>query len=130
MARGTASERGGASTEAVVIVPVLLLVVLSVVQFGLWMHATAVAKATVAEAARAARAEGATDEDGRARGLEFLEQAGRTIIEGPELAVSRDGESVRVELRGVAADVLPGVRLPVRAVAHSPIEAFRPDTQE
>jgi len=110
-----------------VILPVLLLVVLTLVQFGVWYHANAVAKAAVAEAARAARAEGATDEDGRSRGSEFLAQAARTIVVDPQLTVSRDAEAVHVELRAVAANVIPGLRLPIRAVAQSPLERFRTD---
>lgn len=109
------------------ILPVLLLVVLTLVQFGVWYHANAVAKAAVAEAARAARAEGATDEDGRSRGSEFLAQAARTIVVDPQLTVSRDAEAVHVELRAVAANVIPGLRLPIRAVAQSPLERFRTD---
>ena len=123
-------ETGSASAEAVVILPVLLLVVLMLVQFGVWYHATAVAKAAVAEAARAARAEGATDEEGRARANAFLAQAGRTIIVDPELTVTRDAEAVRVELRAVAANVVPGLRLPIRALAESKVERFRPDLEE
>lgn len=120
-------ERGTAAAEAVIVLPVLLFVVLTVVQFGVWYHAVAVAKAAVAEAARAARAEGGTAEDGRVRGEAFLAQAGSTVVERPEIVVSRDAEVVRVELHAVAANVVPGVHLPIHAFARSVVERFRPD---
>ena len=66
--------------------PVLLLIIMSVVQFGLWYHAAAVAKAAVAEGVRAARAEGATAADGVGRHPGFP---------GPGRADDRRGCSAR-----------------------------------
>lgn len=107
--------------------PVLLLIIMSVVQFGLWYHAAAVAKAAVAEGVRAARAEGATAADGVAATQDFLAQAGPTIVEGVQLDVSRNADVVRVEIRATATNVVPGLSLPIHAVAESPVEVFRPD---
>ena len=53
------NERGDATVEAVLAVPVLLLLILMVVQFGLWYHASHTAKAAAQEGVRAVRTEGA-----------------------------------------------------------------------
>lgn len=105
--------------------PVLLFVILSVVQFGLWYHAAAVAKAAVAEGLRAASAEAGTETDGTATTQSFLAQAGPTIVRDVQLSVRRDPSVARVELRATAANVVPGLRLRVHALAQAPVERFR-----
>lgn len=118
-------DSGSVSTEVVLVVPALLLLVLLSVQFGLWYHASAVAKAAAEEGARAARAEGATAPDGEARARSFLAQAGPTIIERAQVTATRTAATAGVEVRGVAVNVVPGFRLPVNAVAASPVERYR-----
>ena len=122
-------DSGSVSTEVVLVVPALLLLVLLSVQFGLWYHASAVAKAAAEEGARAARAEGATAPDGEARARSFLAQAGPTIIEGAQVTATRTAATAGVEVRGVAVNVVPGFRLPVNAVAASPVERYRSPTE-
>ena len=48
-------ERGDAAVEAVLITPVLLFLIMVVIQFGLWYHASHVAEAAAQEGASAAR---------------------------------------------------------------------------
>lgn len=117
-------ERGDATTEAVLVTPVLLLVIAMVIQFGLWYHASHVAQAAAAEGVRAARADGASAVDGQARAEDFLAQAGPTIVVGPEVVVTRDARAARVEVKGHAVMLVPGLRLPIDAVAQSPLEEF------
>lgn len=123
-------DETGQAAEAVIVFPVLLLIIMSVVQFGLWYHASAVAKAAVAEGVRAARAEGGTGSDGSAVTEAFLAQAGPTVVQDVQLVVSRNDSVARVELRAKAANVLPGLRLPIHAVAESPVERFRPESEQ
>ena len=120
-------DESGQAAEAVIVFPVLLLLIMSVVQFGLWYHAANVAKAAVAEGVRTARAEGATGGDGAAATNAFLAQAGPTIVENVQLNASRDANVARVELRATAARVIPGLPLQIHALAESPVERFRAD---
>ena len=76
MSQRLRGERGEAVTETVLLVPVLLLLIMLVIQFGLWYHAEHVVQAAAQEGARAARAEGATAEDGRARAEQFVTTTG------------------------------------------------------
>lgn len=121
-------DESGQAAEAVIVFPVLLLLIMSVVQFGLWYHAANVAKAAVAEGVRMARAEGATGADGAAATNAFLAQAGPTIVENVQLSASRDANVARVELRATAARVIPGLPLQIHALAESPVERFRADS--
>ncbi len=114
---------------AVIVVPVLLLLILSVVQFGLWYHAADVAKSAVTQGVRVARAEGATGADGATATRDFLAVAGATSVQNVQLNVGRDANVARVELRATAARLIPGIPLPIHALAQSPVERFRASTE-
>ena len=126
---GGRGESGAASAELVLATPVLLVCILVIVQFALWSHASHVATAAAQEGARAARLEAGTAEAGEQRAQRFLEALGREVVERPEITASRDAEVAAVEVRGSAASVLPGYRLPVRGRSRGPVERFRADTE-
>jgi Flp pilus assembly protein TadG len=123
-------ERGAATTEAVLVTPVLLVLIMLVVQFGLWYHGSHVAVAAAQEGARAARLEGGSTEAGTARARSFLDSLGREVVGRPQVNAERNPSRARVEVRGTAVAVVPGLHLPIRAVSEGPVERFRPDTEE
>jgi Flp pilus assembly protein TadG len=125
---GIRDQRGDAATETVLIVPALMLLVLLVVQFGLWYDAQNVARAGAEEGARAARAETGTAAAGRVRAQQFLAQAAGNMIAGQQVTATRGASVATVTVTGEAAGVLPGFRLPVRASVASPLEQFDPPT--
>lgn len=118
-------EAGSVSAEVAVTAPALMILILLAVQFGLWYHASNVARAAAQEGVRAARVEGATAADGKAEAQRFLAETGSKVVDSSDVASTRDASSARVEVRGTVAGVLPGIHLPVRAVVQSPVEAFR-----
>jgi len=125
--RGSHGDDGIATTEAVLVTPVLLFLVMLVVQFGLWFHAQHVAQAAAEEGARAARALQASAGTGHDRAEAFLDQAGPTIIADRSVTSSRTADAVTVAVRGRSVNVVPGFTLPVSASATSPRERFRGD---
>jgi Flp pilus assembly protein TadG len=125
MARSPNCERGSATTEAVLVTPVLLFLVMLVIQFGLWYHAQHVVQAAAQEGVRTARVEGSTADAGRSRAVDFLASVGTTIIVGPVVTATRDADSAVVKVRGQAVTVVPGLKLAVAATATSPVERFR-----
>jgi Flp pilus assembly protein TadG len=120
-------EAGDAVTETVILVPVLLLLIMVVIQFGLWYHAEHVVQAAAQEGVRAARAEGSTSDAGRERAEQFLASVGGSVIDGPQVESTRDGRQASVVVTGKAVAVIPGVHLDVRAHATSPTEDFEAD---
>jgi hypothetical protein len=106
------NEQGEATTELVLVTPVLLLLIGFIIQFAVWYHASHVAQAAAQEGVRAARAFGGSAE------------AGPTIVRRPEVSAFRDAQSAHVEVRGFAPSVVPGMRLGVNAEAQSPTERF------
>lgn len=119
-------ESGQATTEAVLVVPVLMSLIMLVLQFGLWYHAEHVAQAAAQEGVRAARVEGGSAERGQRRTEDFLSRAGRTVLTGQSIRATRDPETASVRVQGRAVAVVPGLGLDVSASATSPVERFRP----
>lgn len=127
MSRRLWGEDGDAVSETVILVPVLLLLIMVVVQFGLWYHAEHVVQAAAQEGARAARAEGSSSDEGKARAERFLAATGGSIIDQPVVVVTRDTDHASVLVTGKAVAVIPGLHLGVRARAESPTEEFDAD---
>jgi Flp pilus assembly protein TadG len=117
-------ESGVATVEAVLVFPVLLLLVMVIFQFALWYHASGLATAAAQDGARAARVEGATAQDGRDRANALLDQTGRSILQRRQVIVSRTLMMARVEVRGTCIPLVPGLHLPIDAVAESSTERF------
>ena len=123
-------QDGAATTELVLVTPVLLLLVMLVIHFGVWYHAAHVATSAAQEGARAARLEGGTQAAGVARAEQFLASLGPEIVAGPRVRVQRDDERARVEITATALPVVPGLRLPIRAVSEGRVERFRSPVEE
>ena len=118
-ADGRVRERGAVATELVIAIPVLLLIVMTVVQFAVAAHARHVAQAVAAQAATAARVQGATAADGQTAGRSLLAQLGSTLVDAT-IEVRRGPDQVTVT--GHAETLVPGLRLPVTASGGGPVE--------
>jgi len=86
--RRLAGDRGAGSAEIVVATPLLMLLILLVIQFGIWAHATHVAQATAEEALAAARVQGGTAAAGQARARQVLGQIGGAILLSPHVTAA------------------------------------------
>jgi Flp pilus assembly protein TadG len=125
--RPRVDQRGVATIEMAVLFPVTLFIVFAIVQFGVWYHASDVAKAAAQEGVRAARVEGGSAQAGVDRANQVLDENARSIISGRQVVPFRDQNMARVEVTGNCVRVvpIPGLSLPVHAVAESPVERFR-----
>jgi Flp pilus assembly protein TadG len=121
-------ERGDETVEAVLITPVLMLLIMLVIQFGLWYHASHVAEAAAQQGVSAARVESATADDGRTSALQFMAAAAPALVEDVSVTASRDTNIARVDVDGTIHSLIPGLTLHVHGEAQSPVERFRPDT--
>jgi len=129
--RRLAGDRGAGSAEIAVATPLLMLLILLVIQFGVWAHATHVAQATAEEALAAARVQGGTAAAGQARARQVLGQIGGAILLSPHVSVTRTATTVTVTITADAERVLPlpGLGLPVTVTVTGPVERFVPATQ-
>jgi len=121
--RGTA-DRGNASVEAVIIVPIIVLLTLLVVQFVLVWHGRHVAQAAAQTAARSAAAYQATAAVGQADGGAYLQQVGANLLPGRTVRVNRDATTVTVTVTADVLTVIPFGSFSVDESATAPVEAF------
>jgi Flp pilus assembly protein TadG len=113
------------SAEVVLVVPVLMLLILFSVQFGLWYHASAVARAAAQEGVHAARVQGGSAAAGHAQATSLISQAGASLLGDVTVTATRTAQVATVEVSAVTASIVPGLWLPVHATAESPVERYR-----
>lgn len=118
-------DQRGEVTEAVLVTPVLLFLVMLILHFGLWFHAEHVVRAAAEQGVRAARLDGATAADGQRRAEEFLAGSGLSVGD-PAVTVTRDDDRAVARVSGRSVAVIPGLRLAVSAESELPVERFRP----
>lgn len=120
-------DRGAVSAELVIATPLLLLILLAIVQFALWSHATHIAQAAASQGLAVARAQNGTAAAGTASAQQLLDQLAQGPLTGTSVASERSAESASVRVSGTATSVVPFLSLPVHAEAAGPVERFVPD---
>lgn len=123
------SERGTAALELALVAPVLMLLVLGVLQFGLWYHAQSVARTAAIEAARTAATEDGSTASAESRGLDVLDAGLGHAAHDPNIVVSVGGDTVRASVSARFSGLLPIPGLSsfsLRADASAYRERFRP----
>jgi Flp pilus assembly protein TadG len=123
------SEAGVATTEFVIIVPALILLIMVVIQFALYYDAANVATAAAQDSVRAARIENGTAAAGQAAAQELLDQAGGGVFTSASVQTTRGGRSVHADVDGIVVSVIPGLQLHLTRSADGPIEQFLPPSQ-
>ena len=121
-------DRGIGTVEAVLTVPVIVLMLLGAVQVGLWWYSRQLAETAAQEAARAARSYAATAAAGQAEGYSYLgkvDGAG-TALHNPSIQVTRGAQTVTVTVKGDIVSLVPWVSPTVTITVTSPIEAYVP----
>lgn len=120
-------ESGSATVSYVVLFPVLLVVFMALVQWGLYFHAQSLVDAAAQDATRATQDAGGTIDDGRSVADELLADARASgLLEDLAVDIDDSAGSVRAAVTGrVRALVpLPGFDLTVHGVADGPKERF------
>jgi Flp pilus assembly protein TadG len=123
-------DRGAATTELAVTAPALLLLMMAIVQFGLWYHAAHLANAAAQEGARAYRVQTGSEAEGVETARNFLSGVGNgPFQQTPRVSpVSRDGgDTVGITVSGQIISVLPFDfgGFTVEATSVGPRERFR-----
>jgi Flp pilus assembly protein TadG len=112
------------SAELVVATPLLLLLILAVIQFAIYEHASEVAQATASQALAATRVVGGSAASGQSEAQSILGSVGRGVLMHPEVSVTRDATAAQVTVTGSAEAVIPLIHLPVTATSSGPLERF------
>lgn len=120
-------DRGAVSAELVILTPLLLLMLMTIVQFALWSHATHIAQAAAAHGLAATRVHNGTAAAGTASAQQLLDQLADGPLTDSAVTTDRGAASAWVRISGTATSVVPFLDLPVHAEAAGPIERFVPD---
>ncbi len=113
--------------QVAILMPAFLFWIMLTVQYGLWWHAKQVANAAAAEAVDAAQTPTGTEGQGVNAAQEFLDEAGN--LRSITIEVDRGAETVRVEVRGRAPQLVPGFAWEVTARSEAPRERFVPRSE-
>jgi Flp pilus assembly protein TadG len=121
-------DRGIGTVEAVLTVPVIVLMILGAVQVGLWWYSRQLAETAAQEAARAARSYSATAGAGQAEGYSYLNKvdAGGTGLHNPSIRVTREAQTVTVTVTGDIVSLVPWASPTVTITVTSPVENYVP----
>jgi hypothetical protein len=103
-----------------------LLLILGVVQFALWEHATNLAEAAAQQGLSVARLQGETAQGGTTETQSVLAQLGTGVLIAPQVTSTRTGATTTVVVTGHAESVVGIFSLPVRAAAVGPTEPPAP----
>ena len=115
-------EDGVIASQLAILMPALLLLIMLAVQFGLWAHASQLARAAADEAAYIAALPDSTDTAGQAAAASLLVQAGN--LTDIRITIDRQPEMIVATVAGRAPQVLPGFSWQVQASAAAGIERF------
>ena len=121
------TERGDATVETVLAVPVLLFLIMVIIQAGLWCHGSQIMEAAAQEGVRAGRVDSATAVDAEERARQFVSTLSPSLASTSTVHASKTAATTRVTVEGQVEAVIPGLRLTVSGSAESPTERFRDD---
>lgn len=116
-------ERGLAAPELVVIMPLVMLIFLTLVQWSVQLYNDRIVHAAAREAAVDAAAWEGTEADGRQTANEYLEDSG-SDLSNTDVDVSVGATEVTVTVSGDVMTLLPGFTKRVSATATVPRERF------
>ena len=119
-------QRGSVALEAVIVIPVAMVLVLFAVQACLWAHAAALVQSAAAEGDQVACALGGSPGAGVDRAQAFLAATAAAVVAGPTVTSSEPAAGeVQIDVRGTAEGILPWLHLSVTASRRGTVQEFR-----
>jgi Flp pilus assembly protein TadG len=122
---GRRTDRGEATTQLVLLTPVVLLLLLVIVQLALWIHAAHIATAAASEAVSVASRVDGSSATGVAAASTVVSESGARLLGAP--TVSRSATWSSSEVRVGVPRVLPGFPASVARRAAGPVERVVPE---
>jgi TadE-like protein len=117
-------ERGFATLEAVIVIPVAVVLTMLVIQYVLVWHARNIAEAAAQNGLRVARGYQATGAQGQASASDYLRTVAGHMLDHPGVTVDRGATVVVVTVHGTVSSVIPFGSFSVTETATGPVEKF------
>ncbi|MFJ3310922.1 TadE/TadG family type IV pilus assembly protein [Streptomyces sp. NPDC086549] len=118
------TDRGAGSVEVAVLAIVVLMLVFTIIQVGLFYHARKVAQSAARQGVDAGRQFGSTPGDGVAQAQDFLAKFGGSVRGASVSSAGSTAEDIHITVTGHVATLVPGLELTVSQDAHGPIERW------
>jgi hypothetical protein len=112
--------------EAVLIIPVLMILLIVIVQLVLWAHAAQVTQLAASEGDRTARSLGGGLPAGINQAQFVLRGSGSSLQSSQVTATLLPGDQAEMMVTGHAVSIVPGLMLPVSSVQVGTVQEFRP----
>jgi Flp pilus assembly protein TadG len=112
--------------EFVMVFPAFFIILLVIVQFALWEHASHMARAAAEQGVAAAAAYQAPVNAGPAAARSFINGAGPASLRSPQVTSSiTAGDTATITVSGYAPALLGWMSLPVSSTSSEPVQRFR-----
>lgn len=110
-----------------IVVPLVLLAMLFVVQYGLAYYAREVLAGATQDGAAAAARQDSSPESGAALTEQLIEEGGGSLLDSHSTSATSSGDSVTVAATGQVVSLLPFFgTITVKAQASAKVESFDP----
>lgn len=117
-------DRGFSTLEAVITIPIVVILTMIVVQFVMVWHARNVAEAAARDGLRAARGYDATAQQGQDAAEGYLSTVAARMLPDRRVEVTRSQDTVEVAVHAKVASVIPFGSFSVDESASGPVERF------
>jgi Flp pilus assembly protein TadG len=118
------NDRGFGSVEFAVLAVVVLALIFTTIQVGLYFHARKVAQSAARQGVETGRQFGASEGDGVAQAQTFLARFGGSVQGASVSSAGSTAQEIRITVRGSVATLVPGLTLDVVQHADAPIERW------
>lgn len=118
------ADRGAGSVEVAVLAVVVLALVFTIIQVGLFYHARKVAQSAARQGVDTGRQFGSSSGDGVAQAQNFLAKFGGSVRGASVSSAGSTAQEIHITITGHVATLVPGLELTVTQDAHGPIERW------
>lgn len=119
--RRLGAERGVTVIQLAVVMPTVLFLLLTIVQFAFYEFSDQVAESAAQQGVTAATIQGGSDAAAVSAAQAVIARQGN-LLSQPGVRVTYSGGTVTVEVIGNAIEIVPGLSLPVAKTAAGPLE--------
>lgn len=122
--RQSSGEAGFSTLEAVVVIPVVVIITMLVIQYVMLWHARNLAQAAAQDGLRAARGYQATAAQGQASATHYLDTVAGNLLHNRQIDADRSATTVQVTIHASVLSVVPFGSYTVTETATGPVERY------
>ncbi|MGH3626504.1 MAG: TadE/TadG family type IV pilus assembly protein [Sciscionella sp.] len=120
----TAGDDGFSTLEAVVVIPVVVIITMLVIQYVMLWHARNLAEAAAQNGLRVARGYQATAAQGQASATHYLDSVASNLLQDRQVDAHRTATTVEVTVHASVLSVVPFGSYTVDETASGPVERY------